>query len=187
VSKVKWSCYRPGVAQRVGRGIALLFHDRGTRRGWVVSGTPQPHFTPGKDPVPILWEAGWVENLVPTGIRSRIVQPVVSRHTNWATGPAIVMSTGSRCAHFMADCSRLTCLNLSQLSPQFTPVNFTPSLQQKGLLLWYIISVKRFWSTDILCHVSCPWTGNYASITHLIECIKLLLHVEFIPFAAETN
>ena len=32
--KLKWSRYRPGVAQRVGRGIALLFHDRGTRR-WV--------------------------------------------------------------------------------------------------------------------------------------------------------
>ena len=31
--KVKFSHYRPGVAQRVGRGIALLFHDRGTRRG----------------------------------------------------------------------------------------------------------------------------------------------------------
>ena len=31
--KVKSSRYRPGVAQRVGRGIALLFHDRGTRRG----------------------------------------------------------------------------------------------------------------------------------------------------------
>jgi len=30
--KVKRSHYRPGVAQRVGRGIALLFHDRGTRR-----------------------------------------------------------------------------------------------------------------------------------------------------------
>jgi len=27
------------VAQRVGRGIALLFHDRGTRRGGVVSST----------------------------------------------------------------------------------------------------------------------------------------------------
>jgi len=25
--------YRPAVAQRVGTGIALLFHDRGTRRG----------------------------------------------------------------------------------------------------------------------------------------------------------
>ena len=32
--KVNWSRYRPGVAQRVGRVIALLFHDRGTRR-WV--------------------------------------------------------------------------------------------------------------------------------------------------------
>jgi len=31
--KVKGSRYRPGVAQRVGRGIALLFHDRGTGRG----------------------------------------------------------------------------------------------------------------------------------------------------------
>jgi len=31
--KVKGSRYRPGVAQRVGRGIAILFHDRGTRRG----------------------------------------------------------------------------------------------------------------------------------------------------------
>jgi len=31
--KVKCSRYRPGVAQRVGTGIALLFHDRGTRRG----------------------------------------------------------------------------------------------------------------------------------------------------------
>jgi len=47
----------PGVAHRVGRGIALLFHDRGTRRG--VSGQqnapaalypwerPGTHFTGG--------------------------------------------------------------------------------------------------------------------------------------------
>jgi len=70
--------HRPGVAQRVGRGIVLLFHDRGTRRGCVVISTPRPHLTPGKDPVPILQEAGWApgpvwtgaENLVPTGIRS---------------------------------------------------------------------------------------------------------------------
>ena len=31
--KIKCSRYRPGVAQMVGRGIALLFHDRGTKRG----------------------------------------------------------------------------------------------------------------------------------------------------------
>jgi hypothetical protein len=59
-------------------GIALLFHDHGTRRGWRVSVTPRPYFTPGKDPVPIVQEAGWApgpvctgaENLAPTGIRS---------------------------------------------------------------------------------------------------------------------
>ena len=31
--KIKFSHYRPSVGQRVGRGIALLFHDRGTRKG----------------------------------------------------------------------------------------------------------------------------------------------------------
>jgi hypothetical protein len=52
------------VAQRVGRGIALLFHDHDTRRGRVVSSTPRPYFTPGKDPVPIVQEAGWTPGSV---------------------------------------------------------------------------------------------------------------------------
>ena len=69
--KLKWSRYRPGVAQRVGRGIALLYHDRSTRRGWVVSSTPRPHFIPGKDPVPILQETGWAPGPVWTGEKSR--------------------------------------------------------------------------------------------------------------------
>ena len=58
-------------AQSVGRGIALLFHDRGTRRGWVFSNTPRPHFTPGKEPVPILQKAGWATGPVWMGGRSR--------------------------------------------------------------------------------------------------------------------
>jgi hypothetical protein len=66
------------VAQRVGRGIALLFHNHGTRWGWVVSSTSLPYFTLGKDPVPIVQESGWApgpvwtgaENLAPTGTRS---------------------------------------------------------------------------------------------------------------------
>ena len=69
--KVKWSRYRPGVAQMVASGIALLFHDRGTRKGWVVSRTPRPHFTSGKDPVPIVQEAGWAPGPVWTGGKSR--------------------------------------------------------------------------------------------------------------------
>jgi len=35
--------------------------------GWVVSSTPRPHFAPGKDPVPILQEAGWAPESVWTG------------------------------------------------------------------------------------------------------------------------
>ena len=93
--KVNWSRYRPGVAQRVGRAIALLFLDRDTRRGWGVSSTPRQHCTPGKEPVPIVQEVRWAPgpvwtgagNLFPTGIRSRIVQPLVSRCTDWATRP----------------------------------------------------------------------------------------------------
>ena len=77
------------MAQSVGRVIALLFHDRGTRRGSVVSSTPWPHFNPGKDSVPILQEAGWApgligltENLDPTRIQSRTVQSIVSRYSD---------------------------------------------------------------------------------------------------------
>ena len=96
--KVKWSRYRPGVAQRVGRGVALLFHDRGTRRGWVVSSTPRT-LPPGKTRYPFYrrmggpeGRSGRAENLVPTGFRSRIVQLVVSRYTDWATRPTMVRS-----------------------------------------------------------------------------------------------
>ena len=65
-----WTSSWPGVAQKVGRDIALLFHDCDTRRGWVVSSTPRPHFTPGNVPVPILQEAGWAPGPVWTGGKS---------------------------------------------------------------------------------------------------------------------
>jgi len=68
--KVTFSRYRLDVAQKVGRGIALLFHDRGTRRWWVVSSTPRPQFTPGKDSVPIVQETGWTPGPVWTGGKS---------------------------------------------------------------------------------------------------------------------
>jgi hypothetical protein len=37
----------------------------------VVSNRPRPHFTPGKDPVPIAQEAGWAPGPVWTGGKSR--------------------------------------------------------------------------------------------------------------------
>jgi hypothetical protein len=59
------------------RGIALLFHDYGTRRWWWVSVTLRLLFTPSTETVPIVQEAGWApgpfwtgaEILAPTGIR----------------------------------------------------------------------------------------------------------------------
>ena len=54
-------------ANRASRGIALPFFDYGTRRGWGVSFTPRPLFTPGKDPVTIVQEAGWASGPVWTG------------------------------------------------------------------------------------------------------------------------
>ena len=52
-------------AHRRSRGIAILFHDHGTRRRC------QPHapaaLYPGKDPVPIVQEAGWAPGPVWTG------------------------------------------------------------------------------------------------------------------------
>jgi hypothetical protein len=65
-------------AHRGSRGIALPFHDHGTRRGWGVSVTTRLLCTPGKDTVSIVQEAGWApgpawtgaENLAPTGIQS---------------------------------------------------------------------------------------------------------------------
>ena len=70
----------PVVAQRVGRGIALLFHARGTSRGWVVSSMPQPYFTTVKDLIPIVQEARWAPGPVWTGGKSR---PTRNRSSNW--------------------------------------------------------------------------------------------------------
>jgi hypothetical protein len=72
------TCHRP--RRPLGR-VEVCFYsifDFGTRRRWGVSVTSRPHFTPGKDPVSIVQEAGWAsgpvwtgaENLTPTGIWS---------------------------------------------------------------------------------------------------------------------
>jgi hypothetical protein len=82
-------------AHRGSRGIALLFHDHGTRRGGGVSVMPRPLFTPRKDPVPIVQEAGWApglvwtgaENLAPTRIQSPD-RPAHSQSLYWLHYPA---------------------------------------------------------------------------------------------------
>jgi hypothetical protein len=88
--KVKSSHYRPELAYRVGRGIALLFLDLGARRGWMASTTPRPlyprerpgtHGTGGS----VGLRAGLnvcEKSRPPPGFDPRTVQPVASRYTD---------------------------------------------------------------------------------------------------------
>ena len=123
------------MAQRVGRGIALLFHDRGTRRGWVFSSTLRSHFTPGKNRYPFYrrlcgpqGRSGWAENLVPTGIRSRTVQPVVSRYTDWATQPTFLYITGVNLLHIQTHCCKAKLIPWQKLFlPLFNLMFNTPN------------------------------------------------------------
>jgi len=79
------------------RGIALLFYDHGTVRGWGVSVTPWPLFTPGKTRYPLYRRLGWPQGRSgqvrkispPLGFDPRTVQPVASRYTDYATRPTI--------------------------------------------------------------------------------------------------
>ena len=87
------------MVQRVGRGIGLLFYDHGTRRERVVSSTRRPTLPPEKTRYPLYrrlgrrqGRSGRAENLAPPGFDSRTVQPVVSRYTDSATRPTIVLT-----------------------------------------------------------------------------------------------
>jgi hypothetical protein len=88
--KVKLSHYRPELAQKVGRCIALLFLKLGARRWWVVSTTPRPLYPrerPGTH-----CTGGWVgpragldmceKSRPPPEFDPRTVQPVASRYTD---------------------------------------------------------------------------------------------------------
>jgi hypothetical protein len=84
----------------------------------VVSSTPWPHFTPGKDPVPILQEAGWAPGPVWTGGKSRphrdsiLDRPARNQSLYRLSYPAATQRTPVSCA-FHNGTGRLD-LHLSQ-------------------------------------------------------------------------
>jgi len=61
----EWSAVRPGRTLPLGKTLYPLYRRLGGPQG----------------------RSGQTENLVATGIRSRTVQPIVSRYTDWATRP----------------------------------------------------------------------------------------------------
>jgi hypothetical protein len=89
-------------AHRGRGGIALPFHDHGTRRGWGVSVTHRPLSTPGKARYPFCkrrgrpqGRSGQVRKISSTpGFYPWTAQPVASRYTDWATRPPISYMLG---------------------------------------------------------------------------------------------
>ena len=79
------------------RGIALLFYDHGTRKGWGASVTPRPPLVPGKTQYPLYRRLGGPQGRSgqarkispPLGFDPRTIQPVASRYTGWTTGPTL--------------------------------------------------------------------------------------------------
>jgi len=101
-------------AHRGCRGIAVLFLDHGTRRGWRFSVTPRPLYpleSPGTH-----FTGGWVVHRAgldrcgkyrpPTGFDPRTVQPVASRYTDYAIpGPHFQLYTSLDFnGHCLAQC-----------------------------------------------------------------------------------
>jgi len=87
------------MAHRGSGGIALVFLDHGTRRGWAVSFTPRPLFNPGKTWYQLYrrlggpqGRSGQVRKISPTPASDLwTFQPVAIRCTNWATRPKVVI------------------------------------------------------------------------------------------------
>jgi len=114
----EWSAARPGRTLTPGKDLVLILqeagwapgpvwtggkshpnrdsipdHDRGTRKGRVVSSTPRPHFTPGRDPVPILQEVGWAPGPVWTGGKSHPHRDSIPDHDRGTRKGRVVSST----------------------------------------------------------------------------------------------
>ena len=169
------------MACRGSRGIALPFHDHGTRRGWGVSVTLRPLLTPGKDAVPIVQEAGWApgpvwtgaENLAPLGFDPRTVQPVAIRYTDYATWPTIIRSPDrpahSQLLYRLSYCGPHSTL-MTLLSLHITAVY----LETKNLII-YILLLQKF-NEMMFCSTFTMWSWFSLFVTN--EAYANIFHCE---------
>ena len=96
------------MAHRGSRGLALPFHDHGTRRGEGSASHPGRSLPPGKTQYPLYrrlggpqGQSGQVQkNLAPPlGFDPRTIQPVASRYTAYATRPTCYEKLKIQLAH----------------------------------------------------------------------------------------
>ena len=96
-------------AHRGSSGIALLYHDHGTRRGEGSASRPGRSLPPEKTRYPLYRRLGGPQgrsghvrkNSPPPGFDPRTVQPVASRYTDWATRPTSVYIVVINCSNIL--------------------------------------------------------------------------------------
>ena len=193
--KVEWSRYRPGVSRRMSRGITLLFHDRGTRRGERSAARPGRTLPPGKIRYPFYsrlggpqGRSGRAENLVPTGIRSRTEYKwryiiLKRRYTlsSWSSGVTdrlrlssalnwVSLNNQQRATSLLQICARtvlLMCLSLSFVahSPSCDSFKLQRSISDG------VCEVSAIWYYVMTAHAYCGQRAN-ALHTDIILCFS---------------
>jgi hypothetical protein len=153
---------RDRTARRRSRGIVLPFHDHGTGRGWGVSVTPWPLFIPGKDPVPIIQEAGWApgpvwtgaENLAPTGIRSSD-RPARSQSLYWLRYPSVCLLASYTEQRCMSEFCLSSCVGGGLQQGHTECLKCRKKRDRIGL--WLILPYTRITST-------CEWVSEIITV-----------------------
>ena len=133
----------------------------GVRCRWLVNTTPRPLYPRERDPVSIVYEAGWAPGPVWTGIQMspppwfdpRIAQPVVSRYTDWAIA-----------AHVSAECQLHLSTPWSPFSPNHLEFNdlITSAVEYKSRLWHFYFS--NLLLSDVLGLEKCdghPWCSMF--------------------------
>ena len=147
----------------------------GTRRRWGVSVTHRPLFTPRKDPVPILQEAGWApgpvwtdaENFAPTGNRSPD-RPVRSHSLYRLRYPAHIYQNKMLIIFRFVAISQLIVLQLEVLASFDIALHFLT----RGTPLSSVVVVSLSVSLHAVCAVLC-------SHTHCSVCVSAVIFYSF--------
>jgi len=133
----------------------------GTRREWGVSVTPRPLFTPGKEPVPIVQEAGWAsgpvwtgaETLAPTGVRSPD-RPARSQSLYRLRYPA----------HWSVGISQTSIVSKLQISDYKLGIWVLPQFVSSKTCRVSSTGRLTFWGRDInqfILHYALTFAGNW--------------------------
>ena len=163
------------MAHRGSRGITLLFHDHGTRRGEGSASRPGLSLPPGKTRYSLYrrlggpqgWSGQVQKILPPPGFNPRTVQPVASHYTDWATWPTFTVTSK---INFTGVIYTITftfrSLNISLTRKVFNQIlllsfilpcyvsRHPPSLSHRGTVMWphkFLIKLFSIFTVKLIC------------------------------------